>query len=102
MSEITKQDVEYVSNLARISLTENEKEKMIVNLKDIVKYVGKLSELDNELEDVEPTFHAWEGKGTLLREDEVGESVNRDEIMEQAPKTQDGFFVVPKVIDTRV
>ena len=101
MPEITIKDVEYVANLARMSLHENEKKDLLKNLQEIVAYVGKLNELDGEIQqkNIQPTYHAWAGKGTLIREDEVKPSVNRQEVLDQAPEAKDGAFVVPKIIE---
>lgn len=101
MSEITIKDVEYVAALSRIALDEQDKEKFVKDLKKIVGYVDQLNELNDELnvKHVEPTFHAWEGKGTLLRKDEAKESFPNKEILQQAPDPRDGFFGVPQVIE---
>ncbi|MCG2677110.1 Asp-tRNA(Asn)/Glu-tRNA(Gln) amidotransferase subunit GatC, partial [bacterium] len=48
MSKITKRDVEYVAKLARLKLSEKEKEKFTKQLDQILKYVDKLNELDTE------------------------------------------------------
>ncbi|MDH5174007.1 MAG: Asp-tRNA(Asn)/Glu-tRNA(Gln) amidotransferase subunit GatC, partial [Elusimicrobiota bacterium] len=52
---ITKNEVEYVARLARLKLTEEEKEKYTKQLGDILKYIDKLNELNTEK--VEPTSH---------------------------------------------
>jgi aspartyl-tRNA(Asn)/glutamyl-tRNA(Gln) amidotransferase subunit C len=101
MSEITKKDVEYTAKLARLKINEEDKERFALDLKEVVSYIGKLSELDEELEqkNISPTLHAFEGKGTLLREDEVKESINRSEALKEAANGNEEFFFVSKVIE---
>jgi len=99
MSEITRKDVEYVAKLSRIALSREEEEQFVTHLREIVSYVGKLGELDKELVNVSPTLHAWENKGTLLREDELEPSINRQDVFVCAPHHKGEFFTVPKVIE---
>ena len=101
MSEETKQehaeiDVAYVANLARIYLTDAEKEQFQGQLEDVLHYVHLLDELD--VEGIEPTAHATP-RFNVMRKDEIGLSLNRDEVLANAPKAKNYEFVVPKIID---
>lgn len=96
MSKITKKDVEYVAKLARLKLSEKEKEKFTKQLDQILKYVDKLNELDTEK--VKPTSHVLPLKN-VFREDKVGKSLEVEKVLENAPEKAKGFFKVPKVID---
>ncbi|MBU4560918.1 Asp-tRNA(Asn)/Glu-tRNA(Gln) amidotransferase subunit GatC [bacterium] len=96
MSKITKRDVEYVAKLARLKLSEKEKEKFTKQLDQILKYVDKLNELDTEK--VKPTSHVLPLKN-VFREDRVGESLKVEKVLENAPEKAKGFFKVPKVIE---
>ncbi|MBU4128915.1 Asp-tRNA(Asn)/Glu-tRNA(Gln) amidotransferase subunit GatC [bacterium] len=96
MSKITKQDVEYVAKLARLKLSEKEKEKFAKQLDQILKYVDKLNESDTEK--VKPTSHVLPLKN-IFREDKVGKSLKVEKVLENAPEKTRGFFKVPKVID---
>ncbi|MBU4310309.1 Asp-tRNA(Asn)/Glu-tRNA(Gln) amidotransferase subunit GatC [bacterium] len=96
MSKITKRDVEYVAKLARLKLSEKEKEKFTRQLDQILKYVDKLNELDTEK--VKPTSHVLPLKN-VFREDRVGESLKVEKVLENAPEKAKGFFKVPKVIE---
>ncbi len=100
-TEITKKDVAYIAGLSRLSLTDKEMQNFVSNLKKIVDYVGKLSELDEEIEkkNIQPTYHAWEGRGVFLRDDVIGEAFDIEDFLAQAPEVMDGNFVVPKVIE---
>lgn len=94
--KITKEMVEYVANLARLNLTEQEKERLTEDMADILAYVDKLNELDTS--GVEPTSHVIPIYN-VLREDVVKESYDREIILENAPSKEDGCFKVPKVVE---
>ncbi|MCX6353653.1 MAG: Asp-tRNA(Asn)/Glu-tRNA(Gln) amidotransferase subunit GatC [Candidatus Aureabacteria bacterium] len=93
---ITRKDVEYVARLARIQLSEEEKEQFTAQLTRIVEYVAKLKELDTE--NVEPTAHVLPLRN-VMRPDEVRPSIDRDSVLKLAPKAAEGFYKVPQVIE---
>jgi aspartyl-tRNA(Asn)/glutamyl-tRNA(Gln) amidotransferase subunit C len=93
---ITKKDVEYAARLARLRLSEAEREQFASQLAKIVGYVEKLNELDTK--GVEPTAHVLPLKN-VTRPDEVKPSINRERILKLAPKTADGLIMVPRVIE---
>jgi aspartyl-tRNA(Asn)/glutamyl-tRNA(Gln) amidotransferase subunit C len=97
MAAITKKDVEYVAGLAQLTLDEATKERLVAELGDILGYMDKLNELDTT--DVEPMMHAME-MTNVYREDVVGESLDRDEALANAPKSDGEYFLVPKILDT--
>ncbi len=96
MSKITKKDVEYVAKLARLKLSEEEKERFTKQLDQILKYVGKLNKLDTEK--VKPTSHVLPLKN-VFREDKVGKSLEVEKALENAPEKARGFFKVPRIIE---
>ena len=93
---ITIKDVEYVARLARLKLTQDEKEKYVRQLGDILNYINKLNELDTSK--VEPTSHVI-SLSNVFREDKVKESLPAEEILSNAPQKSRGFFRVKKVIE---
>ncbi len=93
--KIDRSRVEYVANLARIALTEEEKEKFSEQLGKIIEYVEKLNELDTT--DVEPMAHAT-GLVNVFREDKPTPSLPSQEALENAPDREGNFFRVPKVV----
>ncbi|HOE28222.1 MAG: Asp-tRNA(Asn)/Glu-tRNA(Gln) amidotransferase subunit GatC [Candidatus Aureabacteria bacterium] len=93
---ISRKDVEYVARLARLRLSEEEKERLTVQLGEIVGYVEKLNELDTA--DVEPTAHVLPLRN-ITRPDEVRPCLDRDEALRLAPKAGEGFFRVPQIIE---
>ncbi|MFI5322431.1 MAG: Asp-tRNA(Asn)/Glu-tRNA(Gln) amidotransferase subunit GatC [Thermodesulfobacteriota bacterium] len=94
--KITREEVIKVAELARLDFNEAELEKFAEQLGSILKYIGKLNELDTK--DVEPTSHVLD-VATPLREDAVEEWLTTGEALENAPQEDDGFFVVPQVIE---
>ncbi len=92
---ITRQDVEHIANLAKLKLTDKEIDNYTKQLGDILTYMAKLDELDTS--DVEPLSHVMEVTNAF-RDDVSEASLDRDEALSNAPKSDGEFFVVPKVI----
>ncbi len=94
--EIKKDDVKHVAELARIEFSEEDIEKFTEQLGNILNYISKLNELNTS--NVEPTSHVLD-VSTPLRDDIVEDWLSKDEVLKNAPKEENGFFVVPKIID---
>lgn len=94
---ITKEQVEKIAHLARLTLTEPEKEKFAVELSQIVSYVEKISELN--LEGIRPTAHAVDMLNVFRPGDDVvKESGVIDKAIDVAPAKDGDLFLVPKVL----
>ena len=89
-------DISYVAHLARMHLTDAEKQKISAQLKDILAYVAKLNELD--VSHVEPTAHA-NPLTNVLRKDEVRPCIDRDKVLKNAPEQARDLFIVPKIVE---
>ena len=94
--EITKEMVDYVSTLSRLSLPEKDKEKMQGELQQIIAYMDVLNKLDTQ--EVEPMSHVFPVKN-VLREDEVQPSTPRELLLQNAPVPDAEAFLVPKTVD---
>lgn len=94
--QITPDLIKYLEKLARITLSEDEKKKVGNELQDILTYIDMLNELDTD--GVEAMSHCFPVTN-VMREDEVAPSMSPDEIVANAPESQDGYFVVPKTVD---
>lgn len=92
---ISKKDVEHVALLARLGLTEEEKERFLRQLQQILEHAGKISELDTEK--IPPTSHVLPLKN-VFRPDKARDYLSQKEALKNAPKQEDGFFVVPKIV----
>ncbi len=95
MARITREEVERIADLARLTLTPDEAERMTGELERILEYVASLEALDTE--GVEPTSHASPMR-TPLREDRVEPGLDPDRALANAPERDGHAFVVPKVI----
>lgn len=91
---ITIKDVEHVAKLARLELTEEEKEKYSKQLGAILDYAQQMNEIDTE--GVEPMTTAIPIVN-VMREDEVVCPHTKEELMANAPLKENGFFRVPKI-----
>ena len=94
--KLSSQEVEYVANLARLEITDAEKEKFTSQLNNILLYIDKLNELDTK--GVEPMSHAI-GVTNAFREDKILSSIGMEQTLANAPDARGEFFRVPKVID---
>ena len=94
--KITRETIEHVAGLARLNLTEQEKEKLTSEMGNIISYVDKLNELDTS--NVAPTAHVIPIKN-VFREDKVEESYDREKILANAASHEEGCFKVPKVVE---
>lgn len=94
--KLSTSDVEYVAKLARLEVTEAEKEKFTAQLNDILLYIDKLNELDTQ--GVAPMTHAI-AVTNAFREDKIAESLGTQKALANAPDARGEFFRVPKVID---
>lgn len=93
---VSKKDVEYIANLARLKFSEKELENLIHDMNEILTYVEKLKELDTK--NVEPLSHPVEN-ANVFRKDETKPSIPREQALKNAPESSDEFFKVPKVIN---
>ncbi len=88
--------VAHVARLSRLNLSDEERERFRAQLGSILDYVRQLEALD--LTDVPATAHVLPVTN-VLRDDVPGPSLPRDEVLANAPASEDGFFVVPPVIE---
>ena len=93
--KITKEDVLYVAELARINLSDADIDKFADQIGDILDYVDQLKQVPTE--GVVGTSHAI-SLTNAFRDDEVSEPADSDRALDNAPEREDGYFVVPKVI----
>lgn len=96
MAKVTKADVEHLAQLARIAISSKEAEQMTKELEAILGYVEQLQKVDTK--GVEPTSQVT-GLVDVWREDVVKKSpLSREQLLGNAPETQDGFIKVKKVL----
>ena len=93
---IDKATVERVANLARLSFTEEEKEKVQAEMTKIVSFIEKMNELDTE--GVEPLIFMSD-EINAFREDNSFTEITKEEALKNAPQKDSDYFKVPKVIE---
>ncbi|MCK8826990.1 Asp-tRNA(Asn)/Glu-tRNA(Gln) amidotransferase subunit GatC [Natroniella acetigena] len=94
--KIDQETVEKIAHLARLEVSEEEKEVFANQLSDILEHAEKLNELDTE--NVEPTAHALPIKN-VFRKDEIRESLEREDALVNAPDKDQGMFKVPQIVE---
>lgn len=97
MSTISPEGVTHVANLARLEFDADETLDFTEQLARILDYIGKLNELDTE--DVPPTSHIHPMQN-ITKLDIVKTSLPREAVLDNAPEQAEGYFGVPRVIDT--
>lgn len=93
---ISDETIEYVGILAKLELSEEEKEEAKKDMGRMLDYIDKLNELDTS--SVEPMSHVFP-VNNVFREDVVVNGDDRDNILANAPEKKEGQFKVPKTVE---
>jgi len=89
--------IEKLAKLSSLEVDDTKKENLKSELADIINFVENLNDID--VSHIEATFSTIEG-GTPLREDVSKQDLElSNHILEHAPKSEDGYFIVPKIIE---
>lgn len=94
MSIILKDEIKHVAKLAELDFSDEEAEKITSQLDKILGHVAKISKVDTT--SIIPTSHTLEIKN-VFREDKVKSSLSKEEALLNAPEEMDGGFKVPKI-----
>ncbi len=94
--EIDRETVDYVARLARLDLSDDERERMRSELGAILEHAGRIQSLD--LDGIPPTSHAVR-LTNAMRPDEVRPSLSQQEALQNAPSAEGGRFRVPRIIE---
>ena len=94
--KITTDEVKYVANLAKLYVDEAEAEKLTTEMESIINFADMLSEIDTE--SITPTNHAMKVQN-VFREDKVEQSYSQADILKNAPSSEGGCYLVPKVVE---
>lgn len=95
-NSISDETIEYVGILAKLELSDDEKERAKSDMGRMLDYIDKLGELDTD--GVEPMCHVFPVQN-VFREDEVANGDVRDAMLANAPEEKDGMFVVPRTFE---
>lgn len=93
---ISDETIEYVGILAKLELSETEKEEAKKDMGRMLDYIDKLNELDTS--GVEPMSHVFP-VNNVFREDVVTNGDDHEAILKNAPEKKDGSFKVPKTVE---
>ena len=93
---VTNDQVRHIAKLARIAMSDEELERLLPELNNILGWVEQLGEVNTD--GIEPLTAVIDQK-LRLREDVVNDGNIRDQVLANAPEAQHGFFAVPKVIE---
>ena len=93
---ISDETIEYVGILAKLELSDEEKEQAKKDMANMLDYIDTLNELDTS--GVETMSHVFP-VNNVFREDVVTNGDDREEILANAPEAKEGAFVVPKTFD---
>ena len=93
---ISRQDVEHVAYLARLGLTEDEKDRLAQQLSNILDAMQVIGQLDTSA--IPPTAQVIPLQN-VMRDDVARPSLPQQAILRNAPQTRDGQFIVPAVLE---
>ena len=95
-NNISDETIEYVGILAKLELSDEEKEQAKSDMGRMLDYIDKLGELDTT--DVEPMSHVFSVEN-VFREDVVTNGDERERLLSNAPQEKGGMFVVPRTFE---
>ena len=93
---VTEHDVREIATYTRIGIAEDEVAPLTAELNEIIESLHPITEYN--LDAVEPTFHPIGGLCNIMREDVEHESFTQETALENAPKQQDGCFLIPSIL----
>jgi aspartyl-tRNA(Asn)/glutamyl-tRNA(Gln) amidotransferase subunit C len=93
---VDRATVRRIARLARIVITDDEAKRLEQELSGILNWVAQLDEIDTSA--VEPMTRVAAMK-MKMRKDEVTDGFCADDILKNAPKVDDHYFVVPKIVE---
>lgn len=95
-NQISDETIEYVGILAKLELSEEEKETAKADMGRMLDYIDQLNQLDTS--GVEPMSHVFP-LNNVFREDVVTNGDDREQILSNAPQSKEGSFQVPKTVE---
>lgn len=92
---VDQEKIKHIAKLSKIELKDNELSELSKQVEQILEYVEQLDEIKNDREPLDNIT----GNYNRLREDIIINFDNKEQILKNAPKSKDGFILVPKVLD---
>lgn len=94
--QVSKDEILHIAKLANLNLKEEEVDTYMGHLEEILNFANVVNQAP--IEGLEETIGVNEAYN-VFRKDEIVESLNRDELLQNAPEEQEGMFKIPKVIN---
>jgi len=94
--KVTRDVVRKIAELAQLQIRESEIERVIEKMNQVLELVEEMQAVDTN--GIEPMAHPLDATQTL-RADKITETNQRDQFQELAPETQDGLYLVPRVVE---
>ena len=92
-NKIDNDTIEYVGILAKLELSDEQKEKARSDMEKMLDYIDEMNELDTS--NIEPMTHVLD-TDNVFREDKVTNGDEHDDMLKNAPEVKDGAYKVPK------
>ena len=92
---ITRDDVEHISWLASIKISDEEKDEFVEQFNSILEYFHQLDEV--ETDGIEPTYRVVD-LANIFRDDEASKSLSQEEALKNAPRRENGYFKSPRIV----
>lgn len=99
MSKLDKETIQELTRLCRIDCSEEEQESLLNDLKKILTHIEQLEQIDTE--NIPACNHILEGMANVMRDDCVGELLDREVFLANAPSHIGGMIRVPPVIHNK-
>lgn len=96
MADLNKETIQTLTRLCRIDCTEEEQEAILNDLKKILDYIEQLQEINTD--QVQACNHVLDDVGNFMREDVIGQVLDREAFLANAPSHIGGMIRVPPVI----
>ena len=94
--DIKREDILHLANLSEFTLTESEVNSLGKDLKDIIKYISQLDQLDTAK--VKPTYQVFEMENVWRNDEILKQDATREELLALTKNEQDNQIKVPKVL----
>lgn len=94
--QVSKEEILHIANLANLNLKENEVEKYIEHLEEILNFANIVNKAP--IEGVKETI-GINDNCNVFRKDEIKKCMSKEELLQNAPEQQEGMFKIPKVIN---
>ena len=94
--KIDQENLQKIAHLARLNFDAQTGEKMSADLSQVLDWVAQLQEIDTQ--NVAP-LTSMSSEINVFREDQVGLQLTQEQALKNAPKQENGFFCVPKVME---